>query len=148
MILKNKIAIVTGARQGIGQGIALALAKEGCQVVVSDINLADCQKVVTEVEKFGVKGLAIQCDVSKKAEVDKLIEETVKKFGQLDILVNNAGIYPFKPFMDMTEVDWDMVMAVNLKGVFLCSQAAAKNMKPGSKIVNISSATSLSSSCI
>jgi NAD(P)-dependent dehydrogenase (short-subunit alcohol dehydrogenase family) len=143
MILKDKVAIVTGARQGIGKGIALALASEGCQVVVSDINLADCEKVVSEVEKLGVKGLAIACDVSKKSDVDELITQTIKEFGQLDILVNNAGIYPFKPFMDMTEADWDKVMAVNLKGVFLCSQAAVRQMKPGSKIVNISSIASV-----
>jgi len=143
MILKDKVAIVTGAKQGIGKGIALALAKEGCQVVVSDINQADCEKVVAEVEKLGVKALAVECDVSKKADVDSLIASTIKEFGQLDILVNNAGIYPFKPFMDMTEADWEKVMAVNLKGVFLCSQAAAKNMKPGSKIVNISSIASV-----
>jgi len=139
MMLKNKIAIVTGARQGIGKGIVLALAQEGCQVVISDINQADCQKVVAEIEKEGVKGLTIKCDVSKKIEVDHLISQTVKEFGGLDIMVNNAGIYPFVPFADLTEEDWDKVLAINLKSVFFGSQAAAKVMKAGGRIINISS---------
>ncbi|HTW96921.1 MAG TPA: SDR family NAD(P)-dependent oxidoreductase [Candidatus Methylomirabilis sp.] len=143
MLLKNKIAIVTGARQGIGKGIALALAQEGCQVVVSDINQEDCQKVVEEIAKMGAKGLAVKCDVSQKADVDELISATVKEFGGLDIMVNNAGIYPFKPFAEMTEADWDKVMSINLKSVFLGTQAAAKAMKDGGRIVSISSIASL-----
>jgi NAD(P)-dependent dehydrogenase (short-subunit alcohol dehydrogenase family) len=139
MSLKGKVAIVTGSRRGIGYGIALAMSKEGCNVVVSDIDQKDCEKVVKEVEKTGVNGLAVKCDVSKKSEVDALIAKTMKKFGRLDILVNNAGIFPSVPFLDMTEENWDKVLNVNLKGVFLCSQAAAKVMEPGSKIVSIAS---------
>jgi NAD(P)-dependent dehydrogenase (short-subunit alcohol dehydrogenase family) len=142
MSLKGKVAIVTGSRRGIGYGIALALAKEGCNVVVSDIDQKDCENVVKDVEKKGVKGLAVRCDVSSKLEVGDLIAKTMKKFGRLDILVNNAGIFPFVPFLDMTEDNWDKVLDVNLKGVFLCSQAAAKVMKPGSKIVSVSSIAS------
>lgn len=139
MLLKNKIAIVTGARQGIGYGIALAFAKEGCQVVVSDIDLKDCEKVVKEIEVLGVQGLAVQCDVANKKEVERLVSETMKKFNRLDILVNNAGIFPFVPFLEMTENDWQKVLDINLKGAFFCAQAAAKVMKPNSKIINISS---------
>ncbi len=139
MTLKNKIAIVTGARQGIGKGIVLALAEEGCNVVVSDIVLEDCEKVVEEIKKTGVEGLAVKCDVSKKDDVDNLVKKTIEKFGKLDILVNNAGIFPFVSFMEMKESDWDKVLNVNLKSVFLCSQAAVKEMKSGGKIVNISS---------
>ena len=142
MNLKNKIEIVTGARQGIGKGIVLALAKEGCNVVVSDIIEEDCKKVVEEIEKLGVQGLTVKCDVSKKEDVDNLIKKTIEKFRQIDILVNNAGIYPFIPFMDMKESDWDKVMGINLKSVFLCSQAVAKEMKNGGKIVDISSIAS------
>ncbi len=142
MTLKGKVAIVTGSRRGIGYGIVLALAKEGCNVVVSDMDQKDCENVVKEIEKKGVKGLAVKCDVSNKPEVDELIAKTMKKFGRLDILVNNAGIYPFVPFLDMTEDNWDKVLDVNLKSVFLCSQAAAKVMKPGSKIVSVSSIAS------
>ena len=142
MSLKNKIAIVTGAKQGIGLGIALALAKEGVNVVISDLEQAGCDKAAKEIKKLGVKILSVACDVSKKKEVDNLIAQTVKEFGQLDILVNNAGIFPFKPFSDLTEKDWDKVLDVNLKSVFLCSQAAARVMKDGAKIVNISSIAS------
>ncbi len=142
MTLKNKIAIVTGAGQGIGRGIVLALAKEGCDVVVSDINLENSQKVVEEIEKMGGRGLAVKCDVSKKVEVDAMVAQTKEKFGKLDILVNNAGIFPFVPFAQMKESDWDKVLAVNLKSVFLCSQAAAVEMSAGGKIVNTSSIAS------
>jgi len=143
MQLKNKVAIVTGARRGIGYGIVIALAKEGCNVVVSDINQKDCEKVVEEIESMGVKGLAVSCDVSQKEDVDNLIAKTMEKFSQLDILVNNAGVFPFVPFLNMTEKDWDKVLDVNLKSVFLCSQAAVKIMKSGSKIVSISSIAAL-----
>ncbi len=143
MQLKNKVAIITGAKQGIGFGIALAFAKEGCNVVISDIAQADCEKAAKKLQKFGLKTLAIACDVSKKTEVDNLINETAKRFGKLDILVNNAGIYPFVPFLKMTEADWDKVLNTNLKSIFLCSQAAVKKMSVGGKIVNISSIASL-----
>lgn len=139
MMLKDKVVIVTGAGKGIGKGIALALAREGCSVVVSDINQEDCFKVVSEIEAIGSKAIAIKCDVSQKGETDNLIAEAIEKFGKLDILVNNAGVYPYKSFMEMNENDWDRVIDINLKGVFLCSQAAAKQMKEGGKIVNISS---------
>ena len=139
MNLKNKVAIVTGARRGIGKGIAMALAKEGCNVVVSDINKEECEIVVEEIEKIGVKGLAIKCDVSKKEEIENLFAAVSEKFGRLDILVNNAGIFPFTPFLKITEADWDKVLNINLKSVFMCSQAAAKIMKDGGKIISISS---------
>lgn len=143
MNLKNKVAIVTGAKQGIGYGIALALAKEGCRVVVSDLVQNDCDLALQKIENQEYPGLALKCDVSKKEEVDNLIASTIKKFGQLDILVNNAGIYPFQPFSEMKEADWDRVMDINLKSVFLCAQAAIKEMKEGGKIINISSIASL-----
>jgi NAD(P)-dependent dehydrogenase (short-subunit alcohol dehydrogenase family) len=143
METNNKVAIVTGARQGIGQGIALALARVGYSVVVSDINGADCQKVVAEIEKNGGRGLAIECDVSQKEAVDQLISQTVKELGGLDVMVNNAGIFPFVPFLEMTEDNWDKVIDVNLKSVFLCSQAAAKIMRDGGRIINISSIASV-----
>ncbi|MDP3052432.1 MAG: SDR family NAD(P)-dependent oxidoreductase [bacterium] len=139
MDLKNKVAIVTGARRGIGKGIVMALAKEGCNVVVSDINEEECEIVVGEIEKIGVEGLAVKCDVSRKEEVDNLIKKAVEKFGKLDILVNNAGIFPFTPFLKMTEADWDKVLNINLKSVFMCSQEAVKMMKDGGKIISISS---------
>ena len=143
MRLKGKTAIVTGSRRGIGRGIAEAFAKQGANIAVSDIDLKDCDKVVKEIEKkYKIKGLAVKCDVSNKAEIDNLIKQTIKKFGKLDILVNNAGIFPFVQFDKMSESDWNKVLNINLKSVFLCSQAAAKVMKPGSKIISISSIAS------
>lgn len=142
-MLKDKVAIVTGAKQGIGFGIALALAKEGAQVVISDLDQALCDKAVGDIEAMGGKAIALTCDVSNKKDVDDLIAKTVSQLGGLDILVNNAGIFPFVPFAEMKESDWDKVMNINLKGVFFTTQSALKVMKDGSKIVNISSIASI-----
>ena len=139
--LKGKVAIVTGARRGIGRASCLTLAEAGAKVVVSDIDKEDCEKVVSEIEAEGGEALAIKCDISQKSEVDSMVSQTVKRFGRVDILVNNAGIADFKEFISMTEQDWDRTMDINLKGYFLCSQAAVKEMiKTGSGIiVNITS---------
>jgi len=126
--LKNKVAIVTGARKGMGRTHALKLAREGVKVVVSDISEEDCQKVVEEIKKAGGKAMAVKCDVSKKKEVEGLVKKTVDKFGKVDILVNNAGICQFKPFLELTEEEWDRTLDINLKGYFLCAQAVSKEM--------------------
>lgn len=141
--LDNKVAIITGARQGMGRTHALLLAKAGARVVVSDISEQDCQKVVEEIEKNGGEAIAIKCDVSKKGEVDEMINKTVEKWSKIDILVNNAGICQFKPFLDLTEEEWDRTLNINLKGYFLCAQAAAKEMakQKSGVIVNIASVT-------
>jgi NAD(P)-dependent dehydrogenase (short-subunit alcohol dehydrogenase family) len=139
MPLKNKVALVTGASKGIGRGIALALAREGCALALADVDEAALKTVAQEISDLGSKVLTVKCDVSQKTEVDEMIKKTVAEFGTLDILVNNAGIYPFVPFMNLTEADWDKVMDVNLKSIFMCSQAAAKIMPNGSRIINISS---------
>jgi NAD(P)-dependent dehydrogenase (short-subunit alcohol dehydrogenase family) len=142
--LNGKTAIVTGARRGIGHAIALALAGEGSNVVVSDISQADCQKVVGEIEGLGSKGLALKCDVSSGAEVEDMVRRTVAKFGKVDILVNNAGIIDYKPFLEITEEEWDKTLNVNLKGQFLCARAVAREMlKNGwGRIINIASISS------
>jgi len=139
--LKNKVAIVTGARRGMGRTHASTLAEAGAKVVVSDISLEDCEKVVKEIEKEKGEALAIKCDVSKKEEVGELVKKTVDKWGKLDILVNNAGICQFKPFLELTEEEWDRTININLKGYFLCAQAAAKEMakQKSGVIVNIAS---------
>jgi NAD(P)-dependent dehydrogenase (short-subunit alcohol dehydrogenase family) len=144
MKLDKRTAIVTGARRGIGRAIALALAKEGANVVVSDISQEDCQKVVNEIEKLGRKGLALKCNVTSTAEVEDMVRKTVEKFGKLDILVNNAGIIAYKPFLELTDEDWDSIMTVNLKGQFLCARAAAKEMNKNKwgRIINIASISS------
>jgi len=139
--LKGKVALITGGRQGMGKSHAVLLAKSGAKVVVSDISQEDCEKVVKEIEKAGGEAIAIKCDVSKKAEVDEMVKKTVAKWGKIDILVNNAGICQFKPFLELTEEDWDKTLTINLKGYFLCAQAVAKEMvkQKSGVIVNIAS---------
>lgn len=139
--VQNKIAIVTGARRGMGRTHALVLSEYGAKVVVSDILKEDCEAVVKEIKKQGGEAIAVECDVSKKEQVDNLINKTVEQWGRVDILVNNAGIADFKPFLDMTEEDWDRTIDINLKGYFLCSQAVAKEMAKNKEgvIVNIGS---------
>ena len=141
MQLKDKIAIITGARRGMGRTHALALAKEGAKIVVSDISLEDCQKVVDEIKSAGGEAIAVKCDVTKKQEIEKMVKDVVDKFGKVDILVNNAGIAAFKPFLEMTEEEWDRTLDINLKGYFLCSQACAKEMvkQKSGTIINIAS---------
>lgn len=139
--LRGKVAIVTGARRGMGKTHVLALAKAGAKVVVSDTSKEDCEKVVKEIEKEKREALAVKCDVSKKAEVDEMVKKTVDEFGRLDILVNNAGIAQFVSFLEMTEEEWDRTLDINLKGYFLCTQAAAKEMakQKSGVIINIAS---------
>jgi len=144
MKLLNKTAIITGSRRGIGKAIALALAKEGASVVISDVSQEDCQKVATEIQNAGGKAVAIKCDISSKAEILSMVDKVISEFGRVDILVNNAAIGVIKPFVRLTEEDWDCIFAVNLRGAFLCSQAVAKNMIKcgGGRIINISSVAS------
>jgi NAD(P)-dependent dehydrogenase (short-subunit alcohol dehydrogenase family) len=141
MDLKDKVAIITGARRGMGKSHALVLAKVGAKVVVSDISEEDCQGVVKEIEKNGGEALAVKCDVTKKEEVNNLVKKTIERFGKVDILINNAGICQFKPFLELTDEEWDRTLNINLRGYFLCAQAAAKEMikKKSGVIVNIAS---------
>ncbi|MFH1714377.1 MAG: SDR family NAD(P)-dependent oxidoreductase [Candidatus Nealsonbacteria bacterium] len=139
--LKNKVAIVTGARRGMGKTHAIALAKAGAKVVVADISKEDCEIVVKEIEKSKGEAISVKCDVTQKEEVDKMIKAAVDKWGRLDILVSNAGVAEFVPFLDMTEENWSRTLDINLKGCFLCNQAAAKVMtkQKSGTIVNIAS---------
>lgn len=139
MQTKNKTAVVTGAGKGIGKGIAIALAKKGYNIVVSDIIMEDCEKVADQIKETGADALAVKCDVSDNAQVENLFSDVSGKFEKVDVLVNNAGIYPFVSFEKMQEADWDKVMSVNLKGIFFCSKEALKNMPEGGRIINISS---------
>jgi NAD(P)-dependent dehydrogenase (short-subunit alcohol dehydrogenase family) len=141
MDLKDKVAIVTGAKQGIGLGIVKVLSGFGAKVVVSDIDQDACEKVVRDLG-IADHAIALACDVSDREQVDTLIKKTVEKYGKLDIIVNNAGIYPFIQFEKMTEADWDKVMNVNLKGIFNTTKSSLKVMNDGSKIINISSIAS------
>ncbi len=141
MNLKDKIAVITGARRGMGKSHALKLAGAGAKVVVSDISEEECEKVVEEIKKNGGEATAIRCDVTKKEDVDNMVKAAVDKWGKIDILVNNAGICQFKPFVDLTEEEWDRTLDINLKGQFLCAQAVAKEMikQKSGAIVNIAS---------
>ena len=143
--LKNKVALVTGARRGMGKSHALALASQGASVVVTDIDLAECEAVVKEIKSGNNREAAcFKMDVSKKEDVDRVFDEIVKKFGRLDILVNNAGIFSPKPALELTEADWYKTVDINLKGEFFCAQRAAKEMAKNKwgRIINISSIAS------
>ena len=142
--LKNKVALVTGARRGMGKADALILAKQGAKVAVTDIDLEECKQVVEEIKKAGGEAMAFKMNVSDKAEVDKVFDEVIKKWGRLDILVNNAGVFLPKMALDMTETDWDKTLDINLKGQFLCAQRAAKEMAKNKwgRIINIASIAS------
>lgn len=141
-----KNAIVTGAARGIGKAIAQKLAQDGLNVVVSDVLSEEATQVASELEKkFGVKSLAVKTDVSKSEDVANLIKTTVTQWGSVDFLINNAGVTRDNLTVRMSEQEWDMVLAINLKGTFLCSQAAAKEMmkKRFGRIVNISSVSGI-----
>jgi NAD(P)-dependent dehydrogenase (short-subunit alcohol dehydrogenase family) len=140
--LAGKVAIVTGAGRGIGRGIALELAKAGARVIVNYLRSEQmAHEVVKQIRELKQDALSIKADVSKINEVNHMVNETVDSFGGLDILVNNTGITIVSSFLECTEDIWERTIDVNLKGVFLCSQAAAKIMmkRGGGKIVNISS---------
>jgi NAD(P)-dependent dehydrogenase (short-subunit alcohol dehydrogenase family) len=109
--------------------------------VVSDISQEDCEKVVEEIKKNKGEAIAVECDVTKKGEVDSMVKAAIDKWGKIDILVNNAGIVKFKPFVELTEKEWDQMLDINLKGQFLCAQACIKEMikQKSGAIVNIAS---------
>lgn len=141
MRLEGQVAAVTGAGQGIGRSIARTLAKEGAAVVVSDISAKAAYQVARDITDSGGTATSLKVDVTIPHEARSLTTRAVESFGALDILVNNAGVYPSAPILDITEEQWDFVLAVNLKGAFLCSQPAVSHMITRRKgaIVNISS---------
>lgn len=142
--LKHKVALVTGGRRGMGRTHALALAKQGARVVVTDIDADACASVVEEIKSQGGEASCFKMDVSRKADIERVFDEVIKQFGRLDILVNNAGIYIPKPALDISEEEWDTMIDINLKGQFLCAQRAAREMSKNSwgRIINISSVAS------
>ena len=141
MSLMNKVSIVTGGAQGLGKAIALELARKGSHLVVGDVNLEAAQRVTEEVHALGRRSLALRVDVSNARDVNEMADRVVKEFGRIDILVNNAGICQVISIEEMTEEDWDRVMNVNLKGVFLSSRAVMGVMKKqrSGRIVNMGS---------
>lgn len=139
--LQGKVALVTGAAQGIGKAISLGLAKEGAQIALCDVNLALAEKTAEEIRNLGTKAKAYGVNVADALEVDKVVGDVVREFGRIDILVNNAGITRDALLLRMEEDAWDAVLAVNLKGTFLFSKACARLMvkQRAGRIVNISS---------
>lgn len=145
MRLQGKAAIVTGGGSGIGQGIALAYAREGADVLVADINPEGAAETVAGIERAGRRGIAIHTDVSEPAQAQAMVDAAVAAFGRLDVLVNVAGIMTAYPILDTTPEQWDRILDVNLKGTFLCLQAAARVMarQGGGSIINTSSVLGL-----
>ena len=146
MKLSGKIALVTGSSRGIGREIAMAMAHEGADIVINYSRSKDAaEEAAREIEKLGRRTLIVQASVTERAQVEHLIGSTVEEFGRLDILVNNAGGFPIKPFAAVTDEEWDEVMTLDLKSVFLCSQIALSSMraKRSGTIVNIASVSGL-----
>jgi NAD(P)-dependent dehydrogenase (short-subunit alcohol dehydrogenase family) len=141
MKLENKVAIVTGAGKGIGSGIAKVFSKEGAKVVVVDWDEEAGKKTAEEIRQSGGDALFVNCDVSNEEQVKAMVQASLDKYDRIDVLVNNAGIGVYKPVLEATSEDWDRCLAVNLKGVFLCSKYAIPHMQTVGKgaIVNISS---------
>ena len=137
--LKDKVALVTGAKRGIGRSIALTFAEAGADVAVCGRALPELEKVAEEVRALGRRSLAVQTDVTVKSQVEALIDRIVQQFGTLDVLVNNAVVYAGGPLVDLSEEDWDMTTGIGIKGYFLCAQAAARVMmeKRKGSIINI-----------
>jgi 3-oxoacyl-[acyl-carrier protein] reductase len=139
MDLSGKVAIVTGSARGIGREIALRLAEAGANIVISDI--ADAEPVAEEIKKMGRQSLAVMTDVTSASDVAGLVEKAIEKFGRTDILVNNAGIARDQLLMRMSDEDWEAVLNVNLKSVFLCTRAVLRHMvkQRWGRIISISS---------
>jgi 3-oxoacyl-[acyl-carrier protein] reductase len=142
MQLKDKVALVTGAGQGIGAAIAQAYAREGASVAVADVNLAAAQEIA---QGIGGHAMAVACDVSRQDQVQAAVEAIEQRFGRIDILVNNAGIIRPAMLHKLTEAQWDAVMGVHLKGSFNCLQAVAPGMmeRKYGRIINVTSAAGL-----
>ena len=132
------VAVVTGAGQGIGRAIACRLAKDGFSLVIADINDGALQEVKQELEHLGAQALAIQADLTKLDEIQRVMDRA-SQWGSIRVLVNNAGRVMITPFLEISEQEWDAILALNLKTVFFATQFAAKNMQAGGRIVNLSS---------
>jgi NAD(P)-dependent dehydrogenase (short-subunit alcohol dehydrogenase family) len=143
--LSGKVALITGGGTGIGRATALAFAREDASVAVAGRRLEKLKEVVGEIEKQGGKAIALECDVTRSAQVERTVEETAKRFGKLNVLVNNAGMVHVSTVESISEEEWDRVMTVNVKGPFLMSRAALKEFRKagGGAIVNIGSVLGL-----
>ena len=141
MILKDQVALVTGAASGIGRAAAIAYAEAGAHVVCADINAVGAEATAAAIQQTQRRALAVQADVGDLGDIDRMVRQTVDTFGQIDIVLNNAGVTRRAYIMDLTEADWDRIHRVNAKGVFFCLQRVAKEMIPrrSGRIINIAS---------
>ena len=141
MKLENQVAIITGGGRGIGRSTALAFAREGADLVLAARTPSEIETVAGEVSSLGHQAVAIPTDVTQKSQVDAMVKQTIDRFGRIDILVSNAGVAIHNPIPKIREEDWDLNIAVNLKGVFLCTQAVFSHMceRKSGHIVNVSS---------
>lgn len=142
MTLEGKVALVTGAGQGIGKSTALLLAKEGADVAVTDINGEAVESTWAEITESGRRSVAIQADIGKVADIERVVADTTRGLGGIDILINNAALTWHRQFMEITEEDWDRIHRVNAKGAFFCMQKTARQMIEqgrGGRIINIAS---------
>jgi NAD(P)-dependent dehydrogenase (short-subunit alcohol dehydrogenase family) len=142
LVLQDQIALVTGASKGVGKGIALELARNGCRVAVNfNTDAAGAEETTAEIRAAGGKAFSVQANVGVAADVDRMFAAVLEQFRGLDILVNNAGVQTWKPLLELEEQEWDRTIDTNLKGCFLCTQRAARHMKDhgGGNIVNIGS---------
>lgn len=148
MKLDGKVAIITGAARGIGKAIAMKFASEGATVIIADIDMEQAQETVDKIKIHKDKAVAFKVNVANRADVQKLVRDTIENFKTIHILVNNAGISRHAPLLEMTEEEWDTVLAVDLKGVFNCTQAVLGYMieQLYGKIINISSECGLGAS--
>ncbi|MFC5971175.1 SDR family NAD(P)-dependent oxidoreductase [Halomarina salina] len=151
--LDGAVAIVTGAAGDIGGGITRELAKAGCDIAIADLGVSEdaagddakpdnhehATDLAADLESLGAETLVVECDVTDAAQVEEMVETTVDEFGKLDILVSNAGIITYSPVEELDEDEWDAVMDVNTKGVFLCARAAIPHLKEGGTIINTAS---------
>jgi 3-oxoacyl-[acyl-carrier protein] reductase len=140
-MLQDQVAIVTGGSRGIGKGISAVLAREGATIVIADVNEDGARQAAAEMEKQGLRAIAIGVDITRSDQVDKMVQTVVERLGQIDVLVNNAGVVSNIPVLEFPEEEWHKTIAVNLTGVFLCSKSVGKVMvkQRSGRIINISS---------
>jgi len=142
MSLNDKVALVTGAAQGMGRAIATRLANEGAHIVATDINSRLVEQTSIDIRELGHEAIAVEADIGDIDDIDRVVEEAMNAFGRIDILVNNAGVTRYADIMDLTAEDWDRIHRVNARGVFFCLQRVAREMiahGDGGRIINIAS---------
>ncbi len=149
MLLSNKVAIITGGARGIGRAMAIRFAEEGCKIVIADLREEEAGETLRQISERKSEGIFVNCDVSKYAQILEMIQRALDTFQKIDIMVNNAAVSPpERPFIEMTEEEWDRTLDVNLKGVFLCCKAVVPHMQSRKygKIINVGSLGALAPS--